>query len=110
MTDQPLRVQPLSLTYAPPAYPQHRYEGLGTIVRILAANEFVGHLTRQGDAVGWDASAPPDTDAGIVRRMISERLREGAATGRPLDDVFYEILDDFQHEDPVTAPLDGLQG
>ncbi|GAA4981272.1 hypothetical protein [Actinopolymorpha pittospori] len=102
--------QPLALTYAPPRYPRHSYTGEGEIVTVRVGREIVGHLTRQGDAVGWDATAPPYTDAGIVRRIVEDALRAGAAQGRSLDEVWREILASVQHEDPVTAPLDGLQG
>jgi hypothetical protein len=105
-----IKNQPADLAFAPPSYPDHVYTGEGTIYVVRVGREVVGHLTRQGDAVGWDASAPGNTDAGIVRRMVSEALRMGAYHGRPLDEVFAEILASVQHDDPVIAPLDGLQG
>lgn len=103
-------LQPFDLAYAPPRYPRHAYEGPGVIVVVRAGGEVAGYLTRQGDAIGWLADAPPDAPAGIVRRFVSEALRLGAYDGRPLDDVWREILDHTQHDPPVLAPLDGLQG
>lgn len=100
--------QPTDLAFAPPHYPGHDYRGEGVIVRVVASGEFAGFLTRQGDRVGWLASAPPWTPAGEVRRLVSAMLARGAAAGVPLDDTWREVLAAVEHDEPVTGPLDGL--
>lgn len=102
--------QPADLAYAPPRYPSHGYTGRGTIWTIRVGASVVGHLTRQGDAVGWDSQVPPESDEAVVREIVTSILRRGAAEGRPLDDAITEILSVTQHESPVEAPLEGLQG
>ena len=102
--------QPLDLAYAPPRYPAHAYSGDGIIVVVRLGSAVVGHLTRQGDAVGWDGAWPPEADESVISDEIIPRLREGAASGAPLDETWLAILRDVQHDAYLYAPLDGLQG
>lgn len=99
------RPQPLDLRYAPARYPGHGYVGLGEVVRVHLGDETVGFLTRQGEAVGWTADAPPDTDAGIVRGIVNDRLRAGALAGRPLEEVWDEVLAVVLHDPPYMGDL-----
>ncbi len=109
----PLEIeQPMGLVLAPPAYPGHGYEGVGEVVRVRVGRTPVGWLSRRTpDDVGWlPAPAPsrPDraTLAGIVRQQVQDALREGAAAGTPLIEVWAAILEGTQHDAPVRADLD----
>ena len=100
-----IKDQPADLAYAPASYPRHRYTGRGTIVDVYVGSRLVGHLTRQGDAVGWDGAPPPGSAEAVVSQMIIDALRLGASSGRPLDDTWKMILDMVSHEDPREGDL-----
>ena len=80
------------LVYAPPSYPSHDYTGMGIVVPIYVGGDFVGYLSRKGDAVGWAATAPPDTPEGVVRILVNNALMAGAANDVPLDETWEAIL------------------
>lgn len=102
--------QPSDLAFAPPVYPGHGYAGRGIAVRVHLGAETVGFLSRQGDAVGWNATAPAWTDAGIIRTLVSDALRSGAAEGRSLDEVWTEVLALVPHDPPREVDLASLLG
>ncbi|GAB1641757.1 hypothetical protein [Krasilnikovia sp. MM14-A1259] len=108
----PHRPLPMSLTYAPPAYPSHDYTGQGEIYTIRLGDEVVGFLSHKvGDYehVGFLPRRGLSEDADTVRLIVYDLLRQYAADGRPMVDAFARILDVTQHDGPVTAPLDGLR-
>jgi hypothetical protein len=108
--------QPMSLVVAPPVYPGHDYAGEGEIVRVRVGRTPVGWLSRKTpDDVGWlpaDAPSRPDRAelAAIVRGQVQDALREGAAAGTPLVEVWAALLDQVQHDAPVRADLGQLRG
>jgi hypothetical protein len=112
----PFREQPMDLVLAPPAYPGHSYTGSGEIVRVRVGRTPVGWLSRRTpDDVGWlpapaPTRAPRAELAGIVRAQVQDALREGAAAGTPLVEVWAAILDQVQHDAPVRADLGTLRG
>lgn len=109
----PFRRQPMSLAFAPAAYPSHDYSGEGVIYTIRAAGEVVGflsHKTGDYERVGFLPRPGLSEDADTVRLIVYDILREYARDGRPMVDAFARILDVTQHDGPKTAPLDGLRG
>lgn len=103
--------QPMRLLAAPPAYPRHDYTGTGEVVRIRVGTRSVGWLSRRTpDDVGWLPDRAPSGPRGaelvqIVRTQVQAMLREGAAAGTPLIEVWAAILDQFQHDAPRRADL-----
>ncbi len=99
----------MGLVMAPKRYPAHTYEGTGEVVRIRVANRTVGWLSRRTpDDVGWIPAPSDSLLVGIVRVQVQDQLREGAAAGTPLIDVWAAILDGTQHDAPVQADLGQL--
>ncbi|MGR6316501.1 hypothetical protein Q2K19_10550 [Micromonospora soli] len=106
----PWRPQPAELVYAPPAYPSHDYRGEGEIFTIRLGREVVGHLTRKDwTAIGWLPRPGLSEEAGIVREIVEDILRDFAAEGRPMVDAWAEVLNYTQHDAPVRAPLEGFR-
>jgi hypothetical protein len=103
------RVQPASLAYAPPSYAGHDYTGPGDIVAVRLGADVVGHLTRQGDRLGFIARPGLSADAHTVRHIVEDTLREFAAAGRAPVDAWAECLRLTTHDAPVVGPLDGFK-
>jgi hypothetical protein len=96
----------MDLSYAPPAYPHHEYRGPGMVVPVRVEGHLVGHLTRQGDRVGWHSAAVPSgSSADAVRRAIGDALREGAAQRRPLYEVWDALLASVPHDPAYVGEL-----
>jgi hypothetical protein len=105
----PWKPQPMSLVDAPPAYPSHDYRGTGEIVTVRLGDEVVGHLTRQGERLGWLPRPDLSDDAHAVRHLVEDVLRECAAAGRPAVEAWAECLRLTQHDRPVVARLEGFR-
>lgn len=104
------RASPAHLAYAPPAYPSHDYTGEGEIFTIRCAGEVVGHLTRKDwQSIGWLPRPGLSEEAGIVREIVEDILRQFARDGRPMVDALAKVLNMTQHDRPVTGPLDGFR-
>jgi hypothetical protein len=101
----------MDLDYAPPTYPGHSYTGEGEIVTVRLGSEIVGHLSRQDwDKLGWLARPALSEDANTVRLIVEDLIAKNAREGRPMVDAYADVLNHTQHDKPVTARLDGLQG
>jgi hypothetical protein len=101
-----MRDQPMDVSYAPPAYPQHDYRGLGLVVPVRVGGVLVGHLTRQGDRIGWySAPCPPGSEADATRRAVGDALREGAARRRPLYEVWDTLVAAVPHDPTYVGEL-----
>lgn len=108
----PWRPAPMDPVYTPPSYPSHDYTGPGEIITVRCVGEVVGHLTRKdGDwqRIGWLPRPSLSEDAGSVRYIVEEILRDFARGGRPMVDALAEILNKTQHDRPVIGPLDGFR-
>ena len=109
----PYRKSPMSLAYAPAAYPSHDYNGDGEIITIRVGREVVGFLSRKlfdWKHLGFLPRPGLSEGADTVRLMVYDVLREYAAEGRPMVDAWAEILRVTQHDAPTEVPLDGLRG
>jgi hypothetical protein len=101
--------EPFTAGYLPPVYPHHDFTGPGIVVHVRVGGELVGDLSRQGERVSWNSAAPVSAEGRDLRQQVHRRLRQGAAAGRELDDVWHELLAAVPHDPPYLGDLAELR-
>ncbi|MFZ3454662.1 hypothetical protein [Arthrobacter sp. 7Tela_A1] len=97
-----------------PRYPAIDWTEIGRVAELWIPEDgkhcTVGWLISQGaDRLAFTPSnVPRDSTARIIQDDVWETLRDGAAAGRPRDEVWDQILTDWLHKTPADQYLPAL--
>jgi hypothetical protein len=102
--------EPFELTHSPKRYAAPDWDAIGTVARIwVPDDETVGWLVWQDpDRLAFLSEISPDKLGYVVRELVRDAMRLGAAQGKPAADVWGAILNQTLHTTPTDEFLPAI--